>query len=533
MAARAEDLEQRLTQAIGRRSEHESTWRQCAEYTFPLRASGWQSNALNAVTGQEAQAELLDDVSTQSANTLAASIVSGSVPANSRWFDMDVYGVETDSAKRWLEDAADTVWTNIHAANFDSTVFECALDYVTVGMFAMFVDEDEGGGFRFEQWPLHECYFACARRGGVIDTVYRKFKLTAQQAVAQFGEDKVTREVRELADTKPYELVEFGWALYPRGTMGVMSSSMPVASCIWERKGKHLVREGGYHEMPLIVPRWKLLPDGVYAVGPTYDALPNIKTLNELKALQMAALDVAVSGMWIAKDDGVLNARTLKIGPRKVIVANDTDSLKPLGTGADFNVAFVSEERLQAAIRRAYMADQLQPQDGPAMTATEVHARIGLIRQLLGPIFGRMQSEFLQPLVERCFGLAYRAGALGQAPRELQGQNFAVRYISPLARAQKLEEVSAIERFAQTAMTIAQAKPEVMDLFDAEAGMRAVGDALGVPNSAIRSADDVDALRKIRAEQQAAAQQQAQQQAVAQQLTTSMIDAGAQRLAQA
>lgn len=533
MAARAEELDERLTQLIGRRSPHESTWRQCAEYTFPLRASGWQSNTLDATTGQEQQAELLDDVSTQSANTLAASIVSGSVPANARWFDLDVFGVDTDAAKRWLEDAADTVWTNIHAANFDSTVFECALDYVTVGMFAMFVDEDEGGGYRFDLWPLQECYFAAARRGTAIDTCFRSFKLTASQAVSQFGEDKVSREVRDMAEKKPQELIEFGWAIYPRGTMGLLSSTMPVASCIWERKGKHLVREGGYHEMPLIVPRWKLLPDGVYAVGPTFDALPNIKTLNELKALQMAALDVAVSGMWIAKDDGVLNARTIKIGPRKVIVANDTDSLKPLQSGADFNVAFVSEERLQAAIRRAYMADQLQPQDGPAMTATEVHARIGLIRQLLGPIFGRLQSEFLQPLVERCFGLAYRAGVLGQAPRELQGANFAVRYISPLARAQKLEDVSAIERFATTVTALSQTKPEVLDLFDADAGLRAIGDALGVPNAAVRSPEDVLELRRIREQQRQQAEQQAQQQAVLQQAATSMIDAGAKRMAQA
>ena len=60
-----------------------------------------------------------------------------------------------------------------------------------------------------------------------------------------------------------------------------------------------------------------------------------------------------------------------------------------------------------------------------------------------------------------------------------------------------------------------------------------VADALGVPNSIVRSADDVTALRKIRAEQQAQAQQAAQQQAIAQQATTSMIDAGAQRMAQA
>jgi hypothetical protein len=37
--------------------------------------------------------------------------------------------------------------------------------------------------------------------------------------------------------------------------------------------------------------------------------------------------------MWIAEDDGVLNPRTMKVGPRKVIVANSVDSMKPLDLG--------------------------------------------------------------------------------------------------------------------------------------------------------------------------------------------------------
>jgi hypothetical protein len=90
--------------------------------------------------------------------------------------------------------------------------------------------------------------------------------------------------------------------------------------------------------------------------------------------------------------------------------------MKPLLTGADFNVAFTAEERLQASIRKIMMADQ-QPQDGPAMTATEVHVRVALIRQLLGPVYGRFQAEYLQPLVERCFGIAFRAGVFLPPPR--------------------------------------------------------------------------------------------------------------------
>ena len=66
--------------------------------------------------------------------------------------------------------------------------------------------------------------------------------------------------------------------------------------------------------------------------------------------MEKAAQDLAIAGMWIAQDDGVLNPRTVKVGPRRIIVANSTDSMKPLLTGSDFQVAFTAEERLQASI---------------------------------------------------------------------------------------------------------------------------------------------------------------------------------------
>lgn len=164
---------------------------------------------------------------------------------------------------------------------------------------------------------------------------------------------------------------------------------MRFASFNVEVSGKRIVRESGYHEFPVCVPRWMKIPGGSYGIGPVYDALPDCKELNETKRMEKAAQDLAISGMWIAEDDGVLNPRTVKVGPRRIIVANSTESMKPLLTGADFNVAFTAEERLQASIRKIMMADQLQPQDGPAMTATEVHVRVALIRQLLGPVYGR------------------------------------------------------------------------------------------------------------------------------------------------
>ena len=43
-----------------------------------------------------------------------------------------------------------------------------------------------------------------------------------------------------------------------------------------------------------------------------------------------------------------------------------------------------------------------------------------------GPIYGRLQAEYLKPLVDRCFGIAYRASVLGQAPENCKGKIFTV-----------------------------------------------------------------------------------------------------------
>ncbi|MDU9765487.1 portal protein, partial [Helicobacter pylori] len=65
--------------------------------------------------------------------------------------------------------------------------------------------------------------------------------------------------------------------------------------------------------------RWQRLPNSAYGVGQVYSALPDIKMLQSMWRLDLGAGELAVAGMWIAEDDGVLNPRTIKIGPRKVI----------------------------------------------------------------------------------------------------------------------------------------------------------------------------------------------------------------------
>lgn len=531
--ASVEKYLKRHEQRKAERQRNEATTRECFDFVNPARGYGFNNEGtFDAGTEQSKRARVLSSVSADAAENLAANLVAGAVPANAQWFELAVSGA-SEGDKRWLSESARVIWENIHGSNFDAEVFDSMFDVVAAGYCALYVDEDrEVGGYTFETWPLHQLYIASSKPGGPVDTVERAHLMTAEQAAQAYGFANLSEKTRDLVQTKPDTLVEFVHIIEPRKMHvpgAVLAKNLPIASVVIEKAGKHLVRESGYHEMPVIVPRWSRLPQSAYATGPVATALPDIRMLNRLRHNELSATELAVAGMWIAEDDGVLNPKTVKVGPRRVIVANSVDSMKPLLTGSDFKVAFTAEERLERAIRKRLLADQLQPQDGPQMTATEVHVRVALIRQLLGPVFGRLQAEFLQPLVERCFGLAYRAGVLGEAPQSLAGRSFHVKYVSPLARSQKLEDVTAVQQYVQGIGLQLQVWPEAKDLVDIDAANRLVAEGLGVPKAVVPDTKKVQQLRDARKQDQQQ-QQQAMQQQAAQQ---SVNDAMAQRMANA
>lgn len=494
------------------RAPHETVWRRCFEYTYPERSDGLSGDIVDAQSAQNKKAELLDSTGTDAARMLTSSVISDMTPANAIWFALDV-GDESDEERRWLDEVAETLWENIHAANYDAAKFEAVLDSVCAGWFVLYIDEDpERGGLVFSQWPLSQCYIGSTRPGGKVDRVYRVFSLTAEQAFAEYG-DAVSDKIKADLAERPSAKHQFVHAIQPRpGPHGQMAKSLPIESLHIEKSAQRIVRESGYHEFPCVVPRWMQLPNSPYATGPVSSALPVISSLNEMLRMELVAVGRAAAGVYVAEDDGVLNPRTVKVRGGTVIVANSVDSIKELPTGADFNVTFSKADQMRAEIRRLMLADQLPPVDGPTKTATEFHMRAMMLRRLLGPVYGRFQTEDLAPTVERVFGLAYRAGVLPPAPQSLADRSLSVRYQSPLARAQKMEDVAAIERLFANAMTMAQGgMPEALDLFDPDEAMRLMGKGLGAPGDVLRTDKAVGALREARQEQQAAQAQQEQQ----------------------
>ena len=510
----------RLSQLKSARAQHESHWAECYKYGAPERQQNFSSDSDVKGQRETERADLYDSTAADALQVLVSSIMTGVTPANAIWFKAQPDGIDDLSVltegERWLEDAAQFMWRNIHAANFDSESYETVTDIVTAGWGILYtdIDREAGGGYVFESWHIGNCFIGSTRADGRIDTIYREHEMTVEAMINTYGENSCHHSVVEKAKTSPDEKMKLLHVIQPRKQVGAgqINKAMPFASIHIDINNNHILKESGYHEFPCSVPRLRRLPNSVYGNGQMTIALPDAKTANELMKNTIRSADMQLGGMWIAEDDGVLNPHTVRIGPRKVIIANSVDSMKRLDDGTNFQIPEYLLTQLQGGIRRKLMADQLPTIGTQQMTATEIHTRVELIRQMLGPMYGRLQTEYLQSILDRCFGLAIRSGALGQPPEELWGRNLSFKFVSPLARSQRMEEVTATEQYVISLSQIAAVDQTILDNVDFDAVAVLVGNGRGVPQTIMRTAEEVQELRQLRQqkqEEQAQAQQQA------------------------
>ena len=520
-------IRKRLDKLEADRGTWESHWQEILDYVMPRKAEITFLRSRG-----EKRTEVLFDSTAITANNLLAASLQGTLTSPSLpWFSLKLRDDDANKVRDiqiWLEDTARRMYAVFNESNFNTEVHEMYLDLCSVGTSAIFVEEaNEGflqGGLHFNTLHIAE-YFIQENSTGRVDTLYRKYKMTARQAVQEFGEDNVGTKIKEALKAKPDTQFNFIHAVeptsdYERSVDMKSKTKLPFHSCHVCFEDKMVVRTGGYNEFPYLVPRWSKATGEIFGRSPSYNALPDIKTLNKAVEIGLKAWAKAIDPPLLVTDDGVIGR--VRMTPAGITVVRSDTAIKPLQIGSNWQITDLKENQLRTAIRQAYYSDQLQLQEGPQMTATEVQVRYELMQRLLGPTLGRFQTEFLNPLIERVFGIMMRADALMPRPEAMSGLNMDIEYVGPLARSQRMEEAIAVERLYQLAMQVVQVDPTVMDVINHEQAIRMRATLLGVPKTVLRGEDEVAEIR----EQRAAAQQQAQEQAMAQQQADTALSQG-------
>lgn len=520
---------------VQQREVLEKYWKDAYKYTCPYKGQyfinkntdGFQ----NANQARTQQNFIYDSTAPESVNLFASALISGLTPSSSQWFhfrisDVDFSLLSTES-RTWIQKAAQTLFNMIHnSSNYNAVTYESFQDCGIAGYFGLYTTKEPGKDFVHEEWTPDTLYLKENPKTKKVDTVYRLIPYTISDAYQMFG-NGLPKELLDAYKNNPHsdKMYDFIHVIKPREGIepGVTADRKPIAALYVYLGDGTIVKESGYDEMPVAIVRWNKVPKTPYAVGIVNDALPDIKTLNKIVELKLTNADMAIAGTYVMKNDGIMNPNTVKVGARKIIVANDVDNIKPLTSAGDFKVTNETEVQLRSQIKKVMMADQLEPIQKNYVSATEVQQHAQIVRSLLAPQFGRLQSEFLEPYIARIFGLAMRDGTLGVLPDELIQIQAAMKeanktfglipeYTSPMARAQRQEEINSMVQFEQNLGGTASLNLGVLDFYDFDKATIKKSELLGVPSSVIRSQADVDALRQQQAEQQAQAQQAQQEQ---------------------
>ena len=505
----------RFDKLKAQRQNWETHWQEVADYMQPRKADVTKTRS----KGDKRTELIFDSSPIQAVELLAASLHGMLTNPSTPWFSLRFKNSELemeDEAKLWLENATEVMYTAFNRSNFQQEIFELYHDLITFGTAAMFIQEDNEDILKFSTRHINEIFIAEDDKGR-IDTVYRKFKLSARAAMQQFG-TKVSTDIQAQAKKDPYNEVEILHVVYPRSDFNPNlkdTENMPFESVYIEMKNGNELSVSGFQEFPFVVPRYLKASHEIYGRSPAMTALPDVKMLNEMSKTTIKAAQKQVDPPLLVPDDGfLLPVRTVP-GGLNFYRSGTRDRIEPLNIGANNPLGLNMEEQRRTAIRNVFYVDQLLMQQGPQMTATEVIQRNEEKMRLLGPVLGRLQSELLKPLIDRCFNILFRRGQFAPAPDFLSGQDIEIEYVSPLAKAQKSTELSSITRGIEILGSLANVAP-VFDYINFDALVKHVADLVGVPQKVLKLQSQVNAEREEAAQAAQQQQQMAQMQQVAQ-----------------
>ncbi|RMF40017.1 MAG: phage head-tail adapter protein [Alphaproteobacteria bacterium] len=521
-SAVAENVLKRFQTVSRNRGTWEAHWEEVARRVLPSYSGSFIAEGDSFRNGEKRTEDMVDATGALALPRFAAVYESLLTPRNSIWHRIvpaDPILKRNRAARLWFEEVRDVLFKHRYAprANYSSQQYDAYLSMGAFGTGALFIDAIDpryGMGLRYKAVHLGQVYFL-ENHQGIIDTVFRRFELTARQAAQRYGVEKLPDKIRQNA-TDPAKGETRHWfvnCVKPREEAeGFDPERVDVRGMAWAdytvaEDGRHLVHESGMNTFPYSIPRYITAPGEIYGRGPAMLVLPSLKVLNEQKKTLLKQGHKAVDPVLLAHDDGVLDSMSLKPGAVNYggVTADGRPLVHTLPVGrVDFARELMEEER--ATINDAFLITLFQILvESPQMTATEVLERTREKGILLNPTMGRQQSEALGPLIERELDVLAQQGLLPPMPDIVRdaGGEFAIEYDSPLSRAARAEEAAGLLRLVDWARDYVNitGNPAPLDHINWDAAMPELAEIHAVPVRWINSPEVVAQIRQSRAQQ--------------------------------
>ena len=439
---------------------------------------------------------------------------------------------EIDEVQRYLQQYDEAMYGEFNGSNFYAVLGEWFRDAGSVGTATLYTEEDIANKSAVHT-PIHLREILISEdKFGNVDTVHRKFFLTARQAVDKFGVEKLHPTIVKNAEEHPETKHEFIHAVFPnteRMYGSLLAENKPIASVYLQKEGKPgvedslVVKKSGYDINPYAVWRLRKNSDEIYGYSPAHDAMVSIKGLNQMEKTLLGAAQLHVEPAMNVPE--AMRGRT-QIRPRgKNYFEKGGDTISTISNQGNFPIGIDREERMQRVIEDKYRVEffMILSRAEREMTATEIMERQSEKAVLLGPQVDRLIKEGLEKTFDVVSDIAEKAGRLPEPPQILidtieeikaEGNRAAkidIRFTGPLAQAQdRLFKMQPIKNGLNELAQASVLYPEVLDKVDPERLAERILDTTNFPQDVMRTDTELKAFQDARAAAQAQAQAQEQ-----------------------
>ncbi|MBK9446191.1 MAG: hypothetical protein IPO00_08885 [Betaproteobacteria bacterium] len=518
-------LKQRYEALRSDRATEEQVWDEIEKFLMPL--TGQTMQALQGATpAAKTDINLWDLTAPLALEHLAAALHSDITSPSTKWLDFEWTDEELEKDRDcvvYREALAALVWSELQASDFNMEISSGYMEWAGIGNMGLVCEPSttavgEWKGLDFTAVPLRQIQFEEDSRGGVARW-FRHLRWTATQLVDHCEQernadgtpkypapDKYKRMAEKPAETATK--IDVIFCIYrrtdmPEEVMGEVPKEKRPFGCVYFtlEDAERLGEEGGYYRMPAVMGRWGKRPGTQWGYGRGHIALRQVKGLNYFKELQLNAAEKAVDPAMGASERV---GSEVDLRPGRVTVVPSKDDLWAIESSARFDVSaeIIRDERIE--IRRAFHEDDLQLKESPQMTATEVQARKDQMNRGIGSPAARLGTDVLSPIAMITLDHLARAKRTPPVPmlaKQRKGE-LKLRMRGPIARAQLMDEVVAIEREAAFVSNLLQLGfTNARHYFDLGAAIQEHSKRLGVPARVIKS--PVEAQKAIDAEQAA------------------------------
>ena len=424
-------------------------------------------------------------------------------PIGAKWAEFQpgafVSADSREQARIDLERLRELVFATIQLSNFDLSIAEWLLELVVAGTACMLVQEGD------EDNPVvYSCVtqaHVAFREGafGKIDFISREHNMR-HSLVKQTWPDAKFPDIPddELAEDPRLRIIDVCyWSVDDR----LWYYDVIVLEGLKNTKEKRIVQRE-HAICPWVIARWSKAAGEVQGRSMVMLALPDARVLSSVKSYLLRHAALAIGGVWMVRNDGVINANNVRIFPGATIPVRSTGgtaggaSIAPLQATADINLAQLILQDLVQSIHKIMMNDGMPEIRDGVRTATELLERLKELQQSMGAPFSRVLKEGIVPMLEATIQILGKKGIIpvqSGTKVKLNDGVIQVKFSSPLVQGQSIRDVEALQQAAAITGGLAgpqAAEAAVASSFKVEDVGAWIGAKLGVDPNIMRGPNE-------------------------------------------